>query len=340
MYKNLLLLSFVLIMSLIAGELICRLNGKYSTYLERTRSGKERVYVSPYNSGRQTWYHINQPHSQRTYTLNEFNIEWRVNNEGLRDIDFVAGNDSIKRIMVLGDSFTEGFGAVNDSSYPRQLALLLRENGLQNIQVMNCGVSGSDPVFEYRLLNDRLLKYKPSCLLVTVNTTSIGMMQTRGGFKRFKADSTVSYNQAPWFETIYAKSFLARRIVHDVLRYNMQFISPFKKQQAEVQAIADINMALDSMHTVCNNNKIKMLVVLQPGYWEYTGQDEHSTHAIEQHCIANNLPVVNARKEFESLGVNATNFETIYWHNDKHFNATGYNYLARSVLPATIKLLN
>jgi hypothetical protein len=45
-------------------------------------------------------------------------------------------------------------------------------------------------------------------------------------------------------------------------------------------------------------------------------------------------------KSLKSLGINATNFETLYWHNDTHFNATGYSYLARSVLPATIKLLN
>jgi hypothetical protein len=161
MYKNLLLLVITLILSLGAGEIICRLTGRYAGYLERTRVGKEKKYISPYSNNWETWYHVNQPHSQRVYKLNEFNLEWRVNNEGLRDIDFVAGNDSVKRIMVLGDSFTEGFGAVNDSTYPSQLGLLLHNNGLKNTQVMNCGVSGSDPVYEYRLFNDRLLKYKP-----------------------------------------------------------------------------------------------------------------------------------------------------------------------------------
>ncbi|HOV45049.1 MAG TPA: SGNH/GDSL hydrolase family protein [Ferruginibacter sp.] len=340
MYKNALLLAFALIISLGAAEVICRLNGKYAGYLERTRVGKEKKYVSPYNNGWETWYHTNKPYHQQTYNLNEFNIEWRVNNEGLRDIDFVEGTDSVKRVMVLGDSFTEGFGAVNDSTYPRQLGLLLHNNGLKNTQVMNCGVSGSDPVYKYRLFNDRLVKYKPTLLILTLNDVAIAQTITRGGFKRFTKANTITYNKPPWFEPVYAKSFLVRRVLHDVLRFNSQLISPFKKKQVEDLAVAEVNTAIDSIYATCKANNIKMLVVFHPVQGEYRNQSEHSTQAIEEHCQVLNLPVVNTRKEFEGLGINTTNFETLYWHNDTHFNATGYNYLARSVLPATIKLLN
>jgi acyl-CoA thioesterase I len=47
------------------------------------------------------------------------------------------------RILILGDSLTEGYGIAPDSSYPAVLQNLLKENRKTGVEVIPAGVSGS-----------------------------------------------------------------------------------------------------------------------------------------------------------------------------------------------------
>lgn len=85
--------------------------------------------------------------------------------------------------MCLGDSFTECMGSTGDSTFEHLLAW-----GNDSLEVMNCGMAGSDPFFEYKLFEDKLLKYKPDDVFVFVNVSDIFDVMTRGGFERFRTD--------------------------------------------------------------------------------------------------------------------------------------------------------
>jgi hypothetical protein len=50
--------------------------------------------------------------------------------------------------MVFGDSFTEGVGTSQDSTWPELLENNLRLSTNHNIEVMNFGSNGSDPIKE------------------------------------------------------------------------------------------------------------------------------------------------------------------------------------------------
>ncbi len=54
----------------------------------------------------------------------------------------VAGA-SVKRILVIGDSLTEGYGIAQDLAFPAILQQLLAAKGHRGIEVINAGISGS-----------------------------------------------------------------------------------------------------------------------------------------------------------------------------------------------------
>ena len=55
------------------------------------------------------------------------------------------------RIIVLGDSFIEGFGAAAAETMPAQLQVILSDTMRDRaVQVMNGGISGSDLADEFR----------------------------------------------------------------------------------------------------------------------------------------------------------------------------------------------
>lgn len=75
----------------------------------------------------------------------DFRMEFQTNAIGTNNLqdDFSAYS---KRIIALGDSYTQGFGLATDASYPFQLELLLNQDSLGFYQpkygVVNLGISG------------------------------------------------------------------------------------------------------------------------------------------------------------------------------------------------------
>lgn len=75
--------------------------------------------------------------------------QYRKNKLGLRDRDFEASKPSVcRRILILGDSFTWGWGVNNESAvFPKLLEKMLNQKidipGVKNIEVLNGGMPGS-----------------------------------------------------------------------------------------------------------------------------------------------------------------------------------------------------
>jgi hypothetical protein len=96
-----------------------------------------------------------------TLTRNEFSHEVRINSHGLRGPERTREKPpGVRRIAVLGDSFTWGVGAAEP-----ELFTTLIEKELRGTEVLNFGVAGYSPV-QYHLLTEKVLSFHPDVVVV------------------------------------------------------------------------------------------------------------------------------------------------------------------------------
>lgn len=69
-------------------------------------------------------------------------VEYRYNSLGFRDAEIGPKPARVQRVLVLGDSFTEGQGVREEDTYPRVLENLLNAAGPVRWEVRNCGHRG------------------------------------------------------------------------------------------------------------------------------------------------------------------------------------------------------
>jgi hypothetical protein len=94
----------------------------------------------------------------------------RVNAEGMRDRDHVAGKPpGVYRIVVLGDSYSEALQVDREQAYwarlPAELAACGFQKGKQ-IEVLNFGISGYGTAQEYLMLQSTAIRYQPDLVLL------------------------------------------------------------------------------------------------------------------------------------------------------------------------------
>jgi len=77
----------------------------------------------------------------------EFDAPYEINSLGLRDREFPRAKPAgTKRILVLGDSFTEGVGVSGPETFSSQLQGLLDAAGFGGWQIINAGVASYSPL--------------------------------------------------------------------------------------------------------------------------------------------------------------------------------------------------
>ena len=73
-----------------------------------------------------------------------FAVEFRYNELGFRDVEWGPKRPDVRRVIVLGDSFTEGWGVREADTYPRVLERLLNAAEPGRWEVRNAGRRGAD----------------------------------------------------------------------------------------------------------------------------------------------------------------------------------------------------
>lgn len=324
-YTSLLLLVALLV-GLFISEALLRMKGDLLTPQERQGQPYFSQYQKPLGVLHPHYYKF-APNEKYVQCKNEFCYE-RVSTVNGYAYGGFTQKPNRKKLLFLGDSFTEGVGARSDSSYPILLhKILIQEDS--TIEVLNAGISGSDLVYEYKLFKDLLTAEKPDVLIVTVNASDLNEIGTRGGWERFQSDGTVEYKKAPWFENIYSQSHLVRLIVHNFLRYD-NFLMPIKDLPVRDKLNNDILIsAIDSFKNECQKHNIRLLMVFHPTRPEIKGPMKYEVRPLINHCVGEKINYVDLKPTIESLGIEK--ITKIYWYWDGHFNNQGYEILAKTV---------
>lgn len=330
-------------------EIALRLFHFYDTYTESIGQG----YKSYYNSSHGTWY-LTYP-ANHSFELNhgDFKYQYHTNSLGLRSAEFIMPtSDSVQRVFTLGDSFTEGVGAPADSTWPALLKADFVRQG-KPFEIFNAGQSGADPFYEYTFLRDKLLKFKPDFVIVAINSSDFTDYLFRGGFERFKTDSTTSYRKGPWFEPLWQHCRVVRMFMQLVLKYDYGnlFISKNNQKAEYTKASIGLIVACDSLNKLAQVNNARFAVVLHPGPteviykidtvgfgpWRWSFENfsnkiiGESFTSIDSALVSRNIPVVNLWNSFDTI-ITRKNWMQYTYEHDKHYNSAGYRAMERLVM--------
>jgi hypothetical protein len=258
-YNNLSISILSITIILVLFEVTFILFQYNSTYLEK----KYRFYyVSPYKLLKiNRFFQWQSCHDLKTL---EYCYPRKINSENLSDNEYaITKKESEFRIIGLGDSFTEGDGADADSTWLKFIERSLKKDSIKKeLTFFNAGVCGSDPFFEYILLREKLLKYKPDLVILSINSSDISDIIIRGGFERFQPDGTLKFKSPPWWEPIYASLHISRLLFDNLLRYNELLI-----KEGELINNASKEKILEAIYSfnnlACEKN-FKLLVIFNP----------------------------------------------------------------------------
>jgi hypothetical protein len=101
----------------------------------------------------------------------EWRVHTRINSRGLRDREIPYERQSAFRVLVLGDSFTEGLQVPVESTFSKLLEQRLGNAGAP-IEVLNAGVSGYGTDSELFFYLAEGWKYRPDLVLLVFNTSN------------------------------------------------------------------------------------------------------------------------------------------------------------------------
>ena len=91
---------------------------------------------------------------------------YRTNAHGLRDRDRSAKPAGTRRVLVIGDSYTFGYGVAEEEAYPQVAERRLEERGRDDIEVINGGVPDYNSRQENQLLSQLAPIYQPDAVVL------------------------------------------------------------------------------------------------------------------------------------------------------------------------------
>jgi hypothetical protein len=115
------------------------------------------------------------PSARGWHKSTEFNASYAINSLGLRDREMPREKPpGFRRILMLGDSFTEGNGVEAEEAFPARLqALIGREQLSASWQVVNAGVGSYSPLLEYLYLVNGGLSLQPDLVVLSLDLSDV-----------------------------------------------------------------------------------------------------------------------------------------------------------------------
>src|SRR3989344_7871559 len=112
------------------------------------------------------------PSTSCQFKTQEWNTTYNINSAGIRDQEYSLEKPAgIYRVLVTGDSFTEGFGVENNEAFVNKLEAYVNQTSDRQVEAINAGVSSWSPTTEYIFLKNFGLKFNPDLVIVVVTVS-------------------------------------------------------------------------------------------------------------------------------------------------------------------------
>lgn len=313
---------------------------KYNlTYLEQNGS---MLYISMYKSKYLEMFYnkfflkqddiqslTHEPNSKDSMSNSEFSYLHQYNSVGLRDEELIIDKNNYS-IIGLGDSFTEGVGSPQDSTWLKLLEHNLNSINLTStVKTINGGISSSDPFIEYMILSKKLIQYSPDMVIVAINRSDIDDVITGGGFERFDK-SIFPYKYGPWWEFFYSYSYIFRSAMNSIFNINFLLLTEKKYEIEKKVAINKLAQCVfDNFKYLANQKKFKLVVVLHPIQYEIEEKEFLLNQLDEIFSSDSSITTINLYNEYNRvLADNKIEVKDLYWKIDRHHNSKGYKLWA------------
>ncbi len=316
------------ILMLFFSEVILRYVVKYPVTYSEKQFGTYQTLFTPFVNPTLTdeeseYFYTFSKNYKLTNQTEEFTFPSELtNNQGLRG---EMPKPNKYNILTLGDSFTESFGAGSDSTYPLLLNNLLNNHD-STFQVTNGGISGSDPFYAFKILTKLQPKYNFKAVIFMVNTSDLYDYVIHGGNSRFLSNGRDIGKKQPWWEPIYATSFVFRLLIHS-FGYQYTLITEEEEKKAKLEAIHSIrDLFKNQIIPWTKREGISLYLVLQPMASEIIYEKEEFSELNKQ-LKTLDVPFISLRDSLAKV----SSIQSYYWPKDGHFKPKGYYLVSRVI---------
>lgn len=300
-----------------------------------------------------------------------FDVSYTTNSQRFRSTKMFARtpDPQVERVAVLGDSFTFGWGANDDQTYPSRLQRLL-SNSLGPTEVINGGVCGTGTGNEalwYDLWVDR---FHPNVVVLTVVPNDVDDDLARPLFSidesgKVRPKSVVQVEQFQ-SQTLAIRQLITRLPVYDYLTEHSELLNLFRrtvsvlirrhhiKQTTEKEgqsAFDTIGLRLLAGEVEWLNQRVRswgaqLIVVFVPfresvyGQVPETNKVVHDSLAmvgtLSRICEKDGIPFRDIT--FEMKTVAASQRQPLFYtsYGEAHPTPTGYQVIADLIAPSVI----
>ena len=173
LFANLALMGIAMLIALVGAEIVVRVFAPQATL--KQHGGYVAVPGTP--------YFLLQPNFRQEIRDRLSAYTFATNSYGIRDIPFDSAAPHSRRVLFLGDSFTEGFGVDLEDTFVKQFERRLRQTTGDDWQALNLAIAGGstfDEVFAYRTKGVPLAhQYVVLCVYLGNDITDNLQFQTR-----------------------------------------------------------------------------------------------------------------------------------------------------------------
>ncbi|MFH1645779.1 MAG: SGNH/GDSL hydrolase family protein, partial [Candidatus Omnitrophota bacterium] len=162
------------------------------------------------------------PNKKGVYSTSEYSVTESFNSKGLRGQEYsYEKKDGEYRILVLGDSFTEGYTVEFEELFSEVLKEGLNGPSKSDFEVINAGTAGYGTAQEFLFFRDEGIKYLPDCVvLMFYDNDVVDNVSERGGS-----------NARPYFEMDKKGNLLLKKLPgsKSAISNKLQFIQFIRK---------------------------------------------------------------------------------------------------------------
>ncbi len=307
----------------------------------------------PWDPSRETGYKF-APHLNQRMISTYYDVAFKTNSLGLRDQE--VGPKQGERILILGDSYTCGYGVEQNETFPDLLEQKL------GVEVINGGVGGWELIHQLHYARAHLAELKPDLVVLALFTGNdlIGNLdwESRPGNELVSrvAPFPTSKPREPKLKLLFDIYRFKQRVRRGQVKKSQDWEPPppamriFQRQmESEVeQAYRQAATILPELKAEVEKSGARFVVVFfserqvvdsqAAERWKesYPGFDQKydllkPERFLEDLCQREQIPYLNLNLALRALGPERV--ASLYFRQESHFNREGHRFVAETIQP-------